>query len=293
MKAAVITMHSVCNYGTQLQAYATQEKLKQYFDEVEFIDYRREDTYGIGLLKTYTKGNILKAPAILPTLIYWRHNFGGFRKKYLNINEKKYLKLEDFEQFDDFADIYFSGSDQVWNTGWNNGILPPLYLSFVPDNKPRYSYSSSFGKSKLDEEYLEETKKYLDKFEKITVREDSGVDILKNQLVRVEAEAINQFYEKEGDQGLAFYESLLAGDYSQYQYSKSLIGLYKNIANATAAVIYKENDQTEKYEECKPMLENFAKSGIGERWMKQLGLEVSAPVEEEEFDNIEEKEEDQ
>lgn len=182
MKAAVITMHSVCNYGTQLQAYATQEKLKQYFDEVEFIDYRREDTYGIGLLKTYTKGNILKAPAILPTLIYWRHNFGGFRKKYLNINEKKYLKLEDFEQFDDFADIYFSGSDQVWNTGWNNGILPPLYLSFVPDNKPRYSYSSSFGKSKLDEEYLEETKKYLDKFEKITVREDSGVDILKNQL---------------------------------------------------------------------------------------------------------------
>ena len=27
------------------------EKLKQYFDEVEFIDYRREDTYGIGLLK--------------------------------------------------------------------------------------------------------------------------------------------------------------------------------------------------------------------------------------------------
>ena len=128
---------------------------------------------------------------------------------------------------------------------------------------------------------------------KLNEKMDQYKDILKNQLVRVEAEAINQFYEKEGDQGLAFYESLLAGDYSQYQYSKSLIGLYKNIANATAAVIYKENDQTEKYEECKPMLENFAKSGIGERWMKQLGLEVSAPVEEEEFDNIEEKEEDQ
>ena len=128
---------------------------------------------------------------------------------------------------------------------------------------------------------------------KLNEKMDQYKDILKNQLVRVEAEAINQFYEKEGDQGLAFYESLLAGDYSQYQYSKSLIGLYKSIANATAAVIYKENDQTEKYEECKPMLENFAKSGIGERWMKQLGLEVSAPVVEEEFDNIEEKEEDQ
>ena len=181
MKAAVITMHSVCNYGTQLQAYATQEKLKQYFDEVEFIDYRREDTYGIGLLKTYTKGNILKVPAILPTLIYWRHNFGGFRKKYLNINEKKYLKLEDFEQFDDFADIYFSGSDQVWNTGWNNGILPPLYLSFVPDNKPRYSYSSSFGKEKIDGNLEKNIKELLKNYSDILVREDTAKKILKKQ----------------------------------------------------------------------------------------------------------------
>ena len=46
MKAAVITLHSVSNYGTQLQAYATQEKLKEYFDEVTFIDYRRPDSYG-------------------------------------------------------------------------------------------------------------------------------------------------------------------------------------------------------------------------------------------------------
>ncbi len=38
MKAAVITLHSVSNYGTQLQADATQEKLKEYFDEVTFIN---------------------------------------------------------------------------------------------------------------------------------------------------------------------------------------------------------------------------------------------------------------
>ena len=31
--AAVITLHQVDNYGTQLQAYATQEKLKQYEKE--------------------------------------------------------------------------------------------------------------------------------------------------------------------------------------------------------------------------------------------------------------------
>lgn len=181
MKAGVITLHSVCNYGTQLQAYATQEKLKQYFDDVFFIDYRRPDTYGINLLKTFTKGNILKAPAILPTLIYWKKNFGGFQKKYLKFTKEKYLTLESFENFKDVADVYFSGSDQVWNTGWNNGVIPPLYLSFVPDNKPRYAYSSSFGKSKIDEKDVVEAKKYLDKFQKIAVREDTGVEILKNQ----------------------------------------------------------------------------------------------------------------
>lgn len=44
-----------------------RKKLKEYFDEVCFIDYRRPDTYGIGLLNTFTKGNVLR---ILPTLIY-------------------------------------------------------------------------------------------------------------------------------------------------------------------------------------------------------------------------------
>ena len=182
MKAGIITLHSVCNYGTQLQAYATQEKLKQYFDGVVFIDYRRPDTYGIKLIKTFTKGNILKIPAILPTILYWKYNFGSFQKKFLKFTKKRYLKLEDFNNFEDIADIYFSGSDQVWNTGWNNGIIPPFYLSFVPDNKPKYAYASSFGKSKLDENEIKEVKKYLDKYDMISVREDSGLNIIKEQI---------------------------------------------------------------------------------------------------------------
>lgn len=182
MKAAVITMHSVYNYGTQLQAYATQEKLKQYFEDVSFIDYRREDTYGIKLINTFTKGNILKAPLIIPTIWYWKYVFGSFQKKYLNIDKHKYLKLSDFNEFKDIADIYFSGSDQVWNTGWNKGVLPPYYLSFVPDNKNRYAYSSSFGKSHLDEQEVGEVKSYLKKYKRISVREESGLDILNNQL---------------------------------------------------------------------------------------------------------------
>lgn len=181
MKAAVITLHNVCNYGTQLQAFATQEKLKEYFDDVVFIDYRRPDTYGRRFLRTFTKGNPLKIPAILPTLLYYKMLFGGFRRRHINMTERVYLTDKDLETFEDVADVYFSGSDQVWNTGWNGGVIPAFYLSFVPEGKPRYAYASSFGKSRLDEREVAESRGYIERYRGITVREDSGVSILREQ----------------------------------------------------------------------------------------------------------------
>lgn len=106
MKAAIITLHSVYNYGTQLQAYATQEKLKEYFDEVEFINFKRNDTYGINLLKTFTKGNPAKAIPIIPTVIRWKKVFGDFQDKYLNVSTKEYLTEKDFDHFQDNYDAY-------------------------------------------------------------------------------------------------------------------------------------------------------------------------------------------
>lgn len=181
MKAGVITLHSVYNYGTQLQAFATQEKLKQYFNEVTFIDYKRKDTYGIGLLRTFSKGNPIKALIALPTIIYWKYIFGSFQEKHLHLSTKEYLSEEDFKEFEDFADIYFTGSDQVWNTGWNKGIIKPFYLHFVPEEKKRYAFASSFGITEVDDSDIQNSKKYIDKYEKITVREESAISILKEQ----------------------------------------------------------------------------------------------------------------
>ncbi|MDR1641739.1 MAG: glycosyltransferase [Clostridiales bacterium] len=181
MKAAVITLHQVCNYGTQLQAYATQEKLKEYFEDVVFIDYVRADTYGIGLMNTFTKGNPLKIPLILPTLLYWRSLFGNFRKNYLKLTEKSYFNEGDFAGFEDCADVYIAGSDQVWNTGWNSGVIPAFYLSFAPDEKPKFAFSSSFGRSFVTDDEVSATKKYINRFDAISMREESGVDILRNR----------------------------------------------------------------------------------------------------------------
>ena len=43
MKVAVITRHAITNYGSLLQAIATQEIVKQLGNECEIIDYIRKD----------------------------------------------------------------------------------------------------------------------------------------------------------------------------------------------------------------------------------------------------------
>lgn len=181
LRAAVITLHQVNNYGTQLQALATQEKLREYFDDVVFIDYRRPDTYGRGLLESFAKGSPLRAAAILPTLIRWKGVFDGFRERYLNLTDRVYLGQSDFECFEDCADVYVVGSDQVWNAGWNKGVIPAFYLDFAPEDKPRFAYASSFGRGRLEGSEIEATRGYIERFQMISVREESGVSILRKQ----------------------------------------------------------------------------------------------------------------
>lgn len=181
MKAAVITLHNMCNYGSQLQTYATQEKFRQYFDDVVFIDYRRPDTYGMKLLQYFSKGNPLKAAAVLPTLLRYKRLFGTFQKQYIHLTDKVYLTEKDFENFEDIADVYFSGSDLVWSNRLNHGVIPMYYLSFVPKNRPKYAYASSFGESNLSAREIAQTQDYVLDFTRISVRESSGESILKEQ----------------------------------------------------------------------------------------------------------------
>lgn len=181
MKVSVLTLHAVSNYGTQLQAFATQEKLKEYFEEVEFIDYKRDNTYGKGLIYSFSKGNPLRAIAVLPTIQMWNKVFGQFQKKNLNLTEKTFYSDEELREYKFDSDAYITGSDQVWNSGWNNGILGEMYLDFIPNSELKFAYSSSFGNSKLTKEEVNKTQQLIDAYRLISVREDSGLKILQNQ----------------------------------------------------------------------------------------------------------------
>ena len=55
-----------------------------------------------------------------------------------------------------------------------------MFLDFSPIEKKKISFSSSFGKDNLKDNEKEETKKLLEKYDYLSVRELSGVNILNN-----------------------------------------------------------------------------------------------------------------
>lgn len=181
MKIDLITLHAVKNYGSVLQTFATQEKFKSLGHEVKVINYIREDTKDENLVNSWCGNNYIKKIVMLPTIKKWKKVFNGFLEKNINLTKEKYTTESDFEKYPLQADVFCTGSDQVWNTGWNKGVLPPLYLSFVPEDKYKISYSSSFGKDILSDIDIKESKKYIKQYDFISVRESSGLNILKEQ----------------------------------------------------------------------------------------------------------------
>ncbi|MCL2356386.1 MAG: polysaccharide pyruvyl transferase family protein [Defluviitaleaceae bacterium] len=176
MKVSVMTIIGIENYGSVLQAFATQKKLEEYADEAELFNYV-QNTSPADFAKD-TK-NPIKKFLLRITLKRFLRNFCDFKKN-LNLSEKKYIT--DFAKFESDADIYCVGSDQIWNPDCVRQMLPDArFLGFVPETERKFSFSSSFGKEIPDENFVSETKNMLHQFEHISVREDTGVEILKNR----------------------------------------------------------------------------------------------------------------
>ena len=109
-----------------------------------------------------------------------RANFRQFLEKNIELTHK-YFSFEELSKDVPDADLYITGSDQVWNPDfvWEGLIDKPYYFAFLSDEAKKISYASSFGKSKLTDSELEIAKKYLSKYNYLSVREKTGVDVIK------------------------------------------------------------------------------------------------------------------
>lgn len=195
MKIYVITLQRAVNYGSVLQALATQIKLEELGQDVTLLNYYPERYTDKGKLKRL-KGRtkrlnnpvFLLAAQLLIKPSYMKKNFvfDGFIKRYIHQSDIEFAtSKEAIGKFDD-ADAYCTGSDQTWNIHWNEGVDKTLFLDFVPKGKLVFSYSASIGLSELPIKELEEMRPLLEKYEYISMREDSGVEIM-NKLGRKDA----------------------------------------------------------------------------------------------------------
>ena len=190
MKIKTITCHDVYNVGASLQAYALVTYLGSLGYEAEIIDYKPNylsNHYPLWGLNNpaYDKPvlrelyNLAKLPGRIKARYSKRKkSFDAFTRDYLLKTEQRYTSNDDLKQNPPEADVFFAGSDQIWNCFFHNGKDPTFYLDFAPAGSVKASYAASFATEDVAEEWKPQVRQWLSGLDYLSVRESSGVEII-------------------------------------------------------------------------------------------------------------------
>ena len=160
MKVAVITRHAITNYGSLLQAFATQQVIENLGHECEIIDYIRDDEsytqHEKTLLAQKPEWNRIRKRGNLSCIASTgKHcigkKFEAEQSKYLHLT-KRYTSPEELLKDKPIADVYMTGSDQVWGPVENGTYDSSYCLSFTDEADKRIAYAASFGRTEMTED---------------------------------------------------------------------------------------------------------------------------------------------
>ncbi len=197
-RVAIVSCYFKHNYGSMLQAYATQKVLDKLEIENETIDIS-------GLSSEINRAKMIYfAKASLTSDIFIR-KFGMLKnviKKRISKNEYSALSGIRDRKFEEFKNTRFRlsdkynskkelhiacgqrytdvlvGSDQLWLPA---NIAGDYYtLSFVPDNVNSIAFSTSFGMAELPKNSEKKATEFLNKIKHLSVREASGQAIVRD-----------------------------------------------------------------------------------------------------------------
>lgn len=183
---AYLTRHHISNYGSLLQAYATQKTLEKLGYHPVCIDYYRRDEQpdklvSTRLIRSPWNTSALKRLLFLltqtPVYRFADHRFARYRKL-LRMTDRRYSTEQELKDDPPAVDIYMTGSDQTWNTVTCGELDPVYFLSFLGENAKKISYAASFGKAELSPSERELIAPLLKSYHAITVRERSGCSLL-------------------------------------------------------------------------------------------------------------------
>lgn len=196
MKIGILTQPLHNNYGGLLQNYALQQVLKGLGHEVETVDWmpasagaiktwlwRKKETLLSIVLKDRERPRYLltdKEQKIIS------RNTHQFIERYISVcpsiaeNEEEFRSIDEAHKYQ----AYVVGSDQVWRPNYNP-FQTAMFLDFVErKDVKRIAYAASFGTSawEFSQQMTEECALLARKFDLITVREKSSVDMCREYL---------------------------------------------------------------------------------------------------------------
>lgn len=192
MKIGIVThWMAVDNYGGMLQSYALQRYLRNLGHDAYlirfFIDKKKQQSLSVRikeslkvwLIRFNLFPNSIEIKKEQQNRKLWiaKRKFDEFRSKYIALSPKVYNSIYELKNNPPEADIYITGSDQVWAGDLNNPNIWIFYLDFGDETAKRLSYAASFGFSYFPGKDEEKFKELLSVFNAISVREANGVDI--------------------------------------------------------------------------------------------------------------------
>ena len=155
MNVGVINLQYSNNFGAMVCAYALIYILRDHH-VVQVVNYIPENNY-----------NIIK-------------KFALFRNQFLNLGVAVSLNTA-LSSYYDHLDAVVVGSDQVFRLAYNS-VKSPNFMEWMHGKKLFISYAASFGIDHFEGGSLARKKvsKLLSRFDAHSVRESSGVHIMKN-----------------------------------------------------------------------------------------------------------------
>lgn len=186
MKIGILTQHFLLNYGGIIQNYALQQVLMKLGHEP--LTFEHDTCYSRTRWFLRTVKHILRMRSFrnLPVYPIYKGRIGNKNFIKFVLKNIKSVPVTDFTpsltaQYG--IDAYVVGSDQVWRPAFN--LIPRLgnmFLNFADDKVKKFSYAASFGCKEW--EYTKEQERACSKlarrFDAISVREASAVDLCKN-----------------------------------------------------------------------------------------------------------------
>ena len=191
MKIKTITCHEVYNHGASLQEYALLKYLEELGHTAEVIHYKPpylSQHFNLWAISNpvYKRNLVFKIVYLILKLprrviaLKRKKAFDVFSKRYIKTSKTKYTSNDELKKKLPEADAYICGSDQIWNSFFQNGKDPAFYLNFVPDDKLKISYAASFAIDEIQKDLVPFVKEKVGRINHVSVRETSGVKILKN-----------------------------------------------------------------------------------------------------------------